>query len=189
MSAKRGFTLIEVLIGFFIAVLAATYAARSITSTNKVVGIGRNTFIATNLAHEGIDLTRAMRDTTWFSDATPSDRSEWMSKSGICESDNDTFYTIDADRVRGFVQNPDDTSHKVTHARNPLLYNQGEGRVWTHNVTSTKTPFKRILTAKCADAVSGKNPMFVEIHSTVLWKQGADEKSVTIKERLYNWML
>lgn len=183
---RRGFTLVEVLVGLFIAIIASTYAAKTITSTNKVVAAGRETFIATNLAHEGLDLTRAMRDNTWFTDTTPADRSEWMSKSGICETGDDHSFAIDPTVVRGFL----DSGKKVKDERASALYIQAISKLWTHDATSEKTSFKRVLEASCEESVPGKDPAYVTITSTVSWMgQGGVEKSVSLKEKLYNWWL
>lgn len=185
MNTKNGFTLIEVLIGLFIAVVAATYAAKTITSTNKVVSAGRDTFIATNLAHQGIDLTRAMRDTTWFKDT---DRTKWISKSGICETTSGNSYTIDPDKVLQFSLNPDDVANKVWDDSQPMLYYQTTNVMWRHEVTSRPTPYSRVLKADCSE--KDNDPELVTITSTVKWMgQFGVEKEVSITEELYNWIL
>ncbi|MDA1169187.1 MAG: prepilin-type N-terminal cleavage/methylation domain-containing protein [bacterium] len=188
---RRGFTLVEVLVGLFIAVIASTYAAKTITSTNKVVAAGRETFIATNLAHEGLDLTRAMRDNTWFTATFPPDlenRSDWMSKSGICPPDEDSnSFAIDPDVVRDFIINDGTT---VLDPEYSALYINPK-KLWTHDVSAEEKPFKRVLEASCAESVPGadpEDPVFVTITSTVSWTgQGGIEKSVSLKEKLYNW--
>ncbi len=63
---NKGFTLVEVLIGLSIATVAAVSVAYTIANTNKVADAGKKTFIATNLAHQGLELTRALRDDIWF---------------------------------------------------------------------------------------------------------------------------
>lgn len=183
----KGFTLVEVLIGLFIAIVAATYSAKTITSTNKIVASGRDTFIATNLAHEGLDLTRALRDTTWFADATPTDRSEWLSRSGICESDTKNTFAIDPDVVQGFIAGRD---AKVKSKNESQLYIQENSKQWTHEAAATaiKTAYKREVEADCAEAGADKDPAYATITSTVTWEgQGGVEKKVQIKELLYNW--
>lgn len=63
---KNGFTLVEVLIGLSIATIAAVSVAYTIASTNKVADAGKKTFVAINLAHEGLELTRLARDNNWL---------------------------------------------------------------------------------------------------------------------------
>lgn len=179
---NKGFTLVEVLIGLFIAVVASAYAAKTITSTNKVIAAGRDVFIATNLAHEGLDLTRALRDNTWFADPTPLDRSEWLSESGICEDLGTHRYTVDPNVVRDFLA----SKAKVPNDSKQELYIQGN-TLWTHATSSKQTAYKRVLTAECAHV--DEEPAFVTITSTVTWKgQNGQDKSTSIKELLYNWL-
>lgn len=81
---SHGFTLVEVLIGLSIISGAAVSIAYTVASTNKVAEVGRNTFIATNLAHEGIELVRKLRDDTWLAAGPALDYPEWAT--AICGS-------------------------------------------------------------------------------------------------------
>ena len=80
---NKGFTLVEVLIGLSIATVASVSIAYTIANTNKVADASKKTFIATSLAHEGLELTRALRDDAWLVDATPNDRADWANT--ICD--------------------------------------------------------------------------------------------------------
>ncbi|MEK7499306.1 MAG: prepilin-type N-terminal cleavage/methylation domain-containing protein [Patescibacteria group bacterium] len=182
---NKAFTLVEVLVGLFLAVVASVYAAKTITGTNKVVAAGRETFIATNLAHEGIDLTRAMRDNTWF---IGKKSESWLSSSGICpDGEENNSFAIDATVVRNFI----DKGDKVLGQENSALYIQTESpnlHLWTHTAQSGNksitTAYKRVMDAECGETD------VVTITSTVSWAgQGGTEKKVSIKEKLYNWWL
>ncbi len=166
---NKGFTLVEVLIALSIAIVAASYTAQVIASTNKVTLAGRQKFIATNLAQEGLELTRKARDNAWLQDETPDDPSDWMSSIFLCPEQNGvTKYTITdegdiAFGDAGTIELPDD----------PIVYT-------------------RELTATCDHAVAGEDAEdareFVEIASTVSWiGNGGDEQRVTLRETLYNW--
>lgn len=178
----KGFTLIEVLVGLFIAVVASLYASKIITSTNRVSSTGRDTFIATNLAREGIDLSRAMRENAWFENAVPGLHTDWLSKKGICPGTLTYSFTIDQGMVR--------RSEFVRNTNNPVLYVQGD-KSWSHTVSGNATPFSRVVTADCTHVfglgVPG-NPAYVTITSAVSWTgQGGSSKSVELKEILSNW--
>lgn len=174
---NKGFTLIEVLIGLFIAVIAAISVSQVIASTNKVVDAGRKTFIATNLAREGLELTREMRDNVWFSQA---DRSKWVSQSNLCPTTATYTYTIDpVIATSGLVKN----STQVT--LQPKLYLQANGE-WAHTVSATDTGYTRTMTIDCSQ--SAATPAFVTLTSTVGWTGAYGAKSVFIKELLYNWL-
>jgi prepilin-type N-terminal cleavage/methylation domain-containing protein len=185
---NKGFTLIEVLVGLFIAVVASAYMAKTITSTNKVVAAGRDNFIATNIAHEGIELTRAMRDNTWFLYSTPADRSKWMSESGICGDVADTAnhpYTIDPEVVQKFANNKD---NKVLSNNSQTLYIKNTNKLWVHDPSGAKvTPYKRLMEADCSHM--SEVPAYVTISSRVTWfGKNGEIRSVYIKEQLYNWL-
>ncbi len=147
-----------------------------------MVATGRDTFIATNVAHEGIDLTRSFRDNTWFTDTTPTNHSDWMQTSGICEDTGKHTYTVDPTMVRNFVA----SKAKVRNSAVQMLYIQGNS-LWTHTVTSKPTGYRRVLEADCAHV--NDTPAYVTITSTVSWTgQNGATKNVSIKELLYNWL-
>src|SRR3989344_3453126 len=176
---EKGFTLIEVLIGLFIAVIASISVSQVIASTNKVVDAGRKTFIATNLAHEGQELTRQLRDDTWFANT---DRTAWMSQSGLCpDPDAETHtYTIDPELAAdGHVE--DDSEQK--------LYIHSDSGLWTHTSepdSATESGYSRLMGIDCSQA--NANPAFVTITATVSWTGASGEKNVSIKQLLYNWL-
>ncbi len=169
---KKGFTLVEVLIALSIAVIAGLTAAQIVARTNRVVHSGRNTFVATNIAHEGLELTRALRDNTWF--FSPN-RQEWLSTSGICdEGSTDTKqFTISPDRVRN----------------EKIVGEEGgeDATIEIQNIVYTRT-----LEANCEYAAGTPGPaedVFVTITSKVTWQEtdGSDNE-VSLTERLYNWL-
>lgn len=170
---NKGFTLIEVLIGLFIAVIASISVAQVIASTNKVVDAGRKTFVATNLAHEGLELTREIRDDTWFSNP---DRGVWMAQ--LCPDDQTHTYTIDPDLAR---------ARSIASDTVQDLYIQ-DNKTWTHAKTEdTKTGYSRLMRVDCKNVKSV--PAYVTISSTVRW-MGAQNvvKSIMLQEQLYNWL-
>lgn len=170
----KGFTLIEVLIGLFIAVIASISVSQVIASTNKVVDAGRKTFIATNLAHEGLELTREIRDDTWLSN---NNRTLWMSQSGLCPDTATHTYTIDPEMGR---------VNTIANDTQQELYMQSNGE-WTNNKNSgVDTGFARLMQVDCSQVKS--DPAFVTITSTVSWNGAYGAKNVSIKELLYNWL-
>ena len=159
---NKGFTLVEVLIGLFIATVAAVSIAYTISSTNKVADAGKKTFIATNLAHEGLELTRAMRDNALFAEDAVPTHTDWVSKYGICDGD-DSSHSFEIDYDAAGVPSRD---------VDPL--------------------FTRTLTANCEKATTEDpltDPAFAEIASKVTWSSPTgDPKEVVLKEKLYNWL-
>lgn len=166
----KGFTLVEVLIALFIAAVAAISIAQIIATTNKVIAAGRTTFIATNIAHEGLELSRAFRDNAWF---TSQNRLEWLSLSGICPEGETgtTTYTV----------TPGDLSSGVV------------GSQASSTVELNGVAYHRTIQADCQYAnvppEPGSDSAFVTITSTVTWDDPRGEsKNISLKERLYNWL-
>ena len=63
---SRGFTLIEALVALVVLTLAlgpALVLSSDITNASSVI---QNNLIAANLAQEGVEVIRALRDTNWF---------------------------------------------------------------------------------------------------------------------------
>jgi|SRR3989344_1452847 len=173
---EKGFTLIEVLIGLFIAVIASISVSQVIASTNKVVDAGRKTFIATNLAHEGQELTRQLRDDTWFANT---DRTAWMSQRGLCPDTGTHTYTIDPEIAATENEPVKDDSEQE-------LYIHSNG-LWTHiENDGTDTGYSRLMEIDCSQA--NAVPAFVTITATVSWTGASGEKNVSIKQLLYNWL-
>lgn len=138
---NKGFTLVEVLIGLSIATVAAVSIAYTIANTNKIADAGKKTFIATNLAHQGLELTRALRDDAWFENST-----EWTDKIS-CGTNNPESFTLG-------------------------------------------TEFTRTVEINCDKAATDDDtdPEFIEVTSTVDWNAAnGDQKSIELKEKLYNW--
>jgi prepilin-type N-terminal cleavage/methylation domain-containing protein len=170
-AGRQGFTLIEVLIGLFIAVIASLSVAQVIASTNKVIDAGRKTFIATNIAHEGLELTREIRDDTWFSNP---DRTKWMSTAQLCPDNNVHTYTIDSELAK---------NDQIKNDAKTKLYIQSNGE-WTHDV-GIDTGYDRLMTIDCTNQVL--DPAYVTVTATVSWNGAYGPKNISLTEQLYNW--
>src|SRR5690349_15867683 len=72
-NSESGQTLIETLAAIFVltmAIVAALSLAINILSTTN---LNQNQIVATNLAREGVELIRMIRDTNWLSDDASGD--------------------------------------------------------------------------------------------------------------------
>lgn len=65
---QKAFSLLEVLIAIFILTIGITGAVSLITYSISSVAIAKSQVIATNLAQEGIELVRSIRDSNWLED-------------------------------------------------------------------------------------------------------------------------
>ncbi len=116
---KKGETLIEVLIALFVVTLGATTATSLIVTALRSNQFNKDSLIALNLAQEGLEFMRNLRDSNWlrFSANT---QGCWNMKPGVetckdsdmLEENNDqNGYTLgwDADQIDGFFLEKLDT--------------------------------------------------------------------------------
>ncbi len=179
MSRKnKGFTLIGVVVATSIAGFLVIVIIQLLTRADRIVDRGRNIFIATNIAREGLELVRAKRDTNWFSN---SNKNLWLDK-GLC-AENGNDYT---DRNRTFV-----IDSKMVRNNNGVrtgegfLYIQPNGE-WSHDPLAGKTPvYSRQITIDCS--TKNDDPAYITVTSKVKWNTNTGQQELTLKEKLYNW--
>lgn len=95
LQSCSGFTLIEALVALVILTLALGPALILSSDISKTASIIQNNLIAANLAQEGVEIVRALRDTNWFNNSTFNNgladgiyRVEWNSGSMIALGSN-----------------------------------------------------------------------------------------------------
>lgn len=65
-AVQEGFTLVEALVTLVVLSIALGPSLILTTNVSNTTSIVRNNLIAANLAQEGIEVVRAIRDTNWF---------------------------------------------------------------------------------------------------------------------------
>lgn len=70
-KSSRGFTLVEALVALVVLTIALGPSLILTTNINSTAVVVKNNLIAANLAQEGIEVIRGIRDTNWF-DGDPS---------------------------------------------------------------------------------------------------------------------
>lgn len=198
-KGKAGFTLIETLVALTVLITAVTSMVALISRGLADVKTSKNRLIALNLAREGLELTRVVREHNKMCDRWDNDA---MDDSFAWDTDSDGVGTI-----RGSNQRVDATDWPSSEM-----------------VTCTLAPLRKIqnpnFQASCAiklklDAsgrygyLSGPDTLFqrcIDIHhppglgedgipktqmlnvaSTVIWEERGVTQSVTLRERFYNW--
>lgn len=167
---QKGFTLIEVLVALSILIFVALGVFQLVIRSKQLADIGREQFVATNIAREGLELVRTLRDTNWFSD---DDRSNWISDS-MCGS-----FTYDVDRLYA--------GDDIGGADQAPIFIQGDGRFSHESLTSSvQTPYSRVLEVDCSQREGV--PAYVTVSSQVSWANRGQPREVILKEKLYNWL-
>ncbi len=103
---KKGESIVEVLVAIVILTVVMTAAFKVLINTTKSNVDVKNRIIALNVAREGIESVRNIRDTNWFKYAGDRE-TKWLCHDTIADPDNclganlnileDGFYTIDFD--------------------------------------------------------------------------------------------
>lgn len=175
-ASQEGFTLIGVLVALTMVSVVTIGIAQLMTRAEQVVQIARSEFIATNLAREGLELVRSVRDTNWFTD---DNRAHWIDDR-MCGQ-----FTYDANDARHH--------HSPGGIDKAQLFIHGSNQEWRHSGSSSEiTLFSRILEVDCTEkdndpADPNANPAFVLVTSRVFWEERGQEREVVLKEKLYNW--
>ncbi len=183
---NRGFTLIEVMVSISILLIGSLAALQLMARTQHTVHIARNRFVATNVAREGLELARAVRDTNWFISEDPK-LSDWAAT--LCPDPSASrSFTLDAKMVR--------EGSAVGDVEKPKLYIQSGNNEWTHeqNGNSAKfSGFSRTLTVNCEKYLNQtpetlkENPEYIIVTAHVTWQEDNQERSVDLTQKLYNW--
>lgn len=159
---QQGFTIVELLVAILILSLALTASAGMFVLNNASANLIRNSYIASSLAQEGIELARNLRDSDWFASRP------WGSFGNASGAVADGDYRVQWNdrQLRVFS----DTA---------LNRNQTTG-IFSYDAGSL-TLFKRKITLTTVSAVEKK------VVVTVSWDQKGIAKSLMAEEHLFNW--
>ena len=159
-TSERGTTLVEALVAIMILVFGVVPSLAVILTGNAFSSSVRDRLVASNLAQEGMEVVRAIRDANWF-DNEPFDlglsdgiyRLEWSSDALLPESQNPPL--------------------KVTPAG---LYNYSSG---------VDTTFRRRIIITRIDPLGCNCEL--RIITEVTWPERGRTKTVQVESHLFNW--
>ncbi len=167
---SSGFTLLETVVALALIVGAVigplTLASRGVFNAK----FARSRILAINLAQEGIELIRHMRENNVLREY------HWRGISGPCPSTctklADGSYQVDVFTAPGGSTPPPASG-------SPLRFDALTG-LWSQS-TGAATPFTRVITL----STPAGDQMRVE--SLVTWEEGELSRQVRLAEVLYNW--
>ena len=157
---ERGMTLVEALVAILILVFGIVPSLAIVFTGNAFAYSIRNNLVASNLAQEGIEVVRAIRDANWFNNQ-PFDmglldgtyRLEWSSDILLPESGNPPL--------------------KVTPAG---LYNYSSG---------IDTTFQRRMIITKIDPAGCSCEL--RVIAEVTWLERSGPKTIQVESHLFNW--
>lgn len=165
----KGFTLIEVIVA--IAVILTAIVGLVGLSSFSVSGLqtAKSKVIAVNLAQEGIEIIRNMRDGNWLTYRDQMEQGSEYSYLWLTDLNPGT-YRVQYDSA-SLTANPD----------NPPLYKNSYGFYQYSPTGGTLTPFRRAVTIEW---ISDDE---IKITSQVSWSEKGKTSTVAVEDHLYNW--
>lgn len=166
---KRGFTLLEIMVVLFVISLGMVGVLSLIIQNIQAQSYNKNNLIAYQLAQEGVELIRKVRDSNW--------------KQSLPYNTNlaDGQYYMDyLDNVPTLC-NPNDHEQ----AEKLVLKQDENGFYFNESLTSTgvttSSGFSRLITIRNIDAKS------LQVTVKVSWKEKGRDSSYILDTYLYDW--
>lgn len=170
-TTKSGFTLLEVMMATLIIGIGLVGVSSLIVQNVQVQYINKNVLIASQLAQEGLELVRNIRDENWLTDGN-----DWKIGAG---SGTDSDIVQDGDYVIDYLGDIDDSVNSIDEDGAKLYINSSN--FYTHtSAGNTETNFYRLITVN--DLVS-----YLEVKCTVRSKERDRTHDYEAETVLYNW--
>lgn len=158
---KGGFTLIEIIAVLFVVSLGLIGVLSLIITNIQGQNINKNSIIAYQLAQEGVELMRKVRDNNWNNN-DPDWRNHFV---------NENYYYMDY---------KDDLPNLMTSMDLGRIYINSDG-FYDHDNTGVATNFERRL------KVTSEDDHSIIIWSKVFWKDRNISHEYHVEAKLYNW--
>ena len=157
----QGFSLVEVVVILFIMSLGLVGILSLIVQNIQSQNYNKNNLVAYQLAQEGVELIRKVRDTNW--------------REGLAYDDKlvSGQYTMDYQDSTPQAYNP--------AAPESARLRQDYSNFYTHQLAATTTPFSRIITIQTLDDHS------FQVEASVRWADHGRNYSYDLDTVLYNW--
>lgn len=158
---EDGFSLLEVIIAIFIIIIGLVGALTLVSYTFSAASLSSSKLVAAQLAQEGIEAVRNIRDYRYSLDNT---WDNWHASPGS----GDYLVQYNGTSLRTFS----DTFLRCDAASGFCVYNYDSGN---------SAPFKRKITiTKISDAQ-------IKVVSRVSWTERGRPQVLTAEDRLWNW--
>lgn len=161
-SLKRGFSIVEIITILFIISLGLIGILSLIVQNIQSQTYNKSNLIAYQLAQEGIELVRKVRDSNWRAGAA-----------------------YNANLAPGeYYMDYEDTVPQVHNPASPdeLILSQDANNFYiNHLATATATPFSRLITISAIDDYSFR------VNTQISWAEQSRNYVYDLETNLYNW--
>lgn len=163
-NLQKGLSLIGVVVAVSILSISTIVVTRVIVETQRLAAVSRDKFVAVNLAREGLEIVRAVRDTNALDE---DDTTNWLDF--ICAGQDFNNFEIYENGVYEWIRN-----RRSSPINSPKDYT-GD--------------YHRTINIDCrTDGASITEKGRIIVTAKVTWKNQDVEKSVEVKEYLYDWL-
>lgn len=189
-----GFTLVEVMAAVAILSIGLVGGLTVITKNMSTIYSGENRIIAANLAAEGIELARNVRDTNWLTDGN--DWDEKIDGSSDREFIKIFFGNQNADKIdprpnSGTSEEEllDDCVNSGGSQCKIYFYTSGAMRYYGDDFGPSEGGYTRgsFIGFYRMIHINNLPGEAIGVSSTVRWSEGGQNKYLTVEETLYNW--
>ena len=164
LTLPVGFSVLEVVMALFIVTIGVLGVASLALQNLQVQYINKNVLIAAQLAQEGLELVKNVRDQNWLI----------LGNSWDQDLVNDGTYAIDY-QGRSSINS---VVNLISEA-GARLYLDSNG-FYTHTVTATSTNFSRLITV-------AQQANYLDINCTVRLAERGQSHDYVAKIYLYDW--
>lgn len=165
-----GQTLIETVIAIFVILVGVAGALILVFSSTRAGVTAKNRIVAANLAREGIEVVRNIRDTNWLEGR---DFNEGLANGSYTANYDSTSLTSSP-----ISCDINDSSSVVNDL--VKLYKDGSN-LYSHNSTGTSTNFYRVIN------IEEKSDHELQITSCVAWIERGNYFLVNAEDHLFDW--
>jgi type II secretory pathway pseudopilin PulG len=169
LNGSKGLSLLGLIIAVAMLSSALVIMSHTFIGRNRLVNRSRESLIATNLAREGLELVRAWRDTEWINSTGTS----WADP--LCAGD--LIFALDARTSR--------ESFSKLPAAEAEIFIASDGE-WTHDPAGEVTDYRRRLAVDCSEIAS--DPARLTVSAEVTWLQEGTERTLVLRDQLFNWL-
>lgn len=180
IDKKAGFSLAEVLVAIYILIVGITGVMTLTITTTKAGAVSSSKLIAANLAQEGIEVIKNIRDLHY---EKPIVGYPVPSPEG-CPGWDCWHATISSDYLNNYLVQYNDTDLR-SYVDTPLLYDPATNLYNYDSGSISKYNFKRVITL--ADTNPASPGFSVKVISTVTWTENERPHSLFVEDDLWNW--
>jgi len=197
-----GFTLLETVVALAIILAAIVGPVALIIHGLFNFGFAKNRIIAANLAQEGIELIRMIREDNVICEALGKTGWSW---NRFSENEDDKFgganqnnkWTVDITDISTVITcNGNDIYIPrvllYTPGQKLKLISSGQFAGFYGHSSGQETPFQRYIEVHVPPEQADKDKEVeggdqMDVISTVIWNEKGTDRQIVLRERLYNW--